>query len=135
MMSGNYGWNNGDASWSAKHGYGNFWASTPGSYVDSRYLYFSSTNVYPKGSSNKPYGFTLRRVAQPPLLKKTKTFNAQLCQFQTKKEAPGEALGEPSRTSIITFYFTKAFMSIAIPSLVTKNNRLIPFLCLSLLVR
>ena len=42
---------------------GNFWSSTPYAYINLYYLNFNSTNIYPKNGNNKPYGFSLRRVA------------------------------------------------------------------------
>ena len=62
MMSGILRWNSGNLY--DRGTYGNFWSSTPHSYTDSRYLYFGSTSVYPKGGSNKPLSFALRCVAQ-----------------------------------------------------------------------
>ena len=61
-MSGYYDWN-GNADWGVNNWRGRFWASTPYSYTDSRYLYFNSTGVLPKNVSNKPDGFPLRCVA------------------------------------------------------------------------
>ena len=62
--------------------YGSFWASMPLSYTDSRHLHFSSTFVIPKFGSNKPYGFTLRCVAQlfvPFLPELSAAFLFRLC--------------------------------------------------------
>ncbi|MBR3180837.1 hypothetical protein IKF63_02035, partial [Candidatus Saccharibacteria bacterium] len=64
MMSGRLNWYSGTLYYTGTTGY--FWASTPNSYINSRYLAFSSANVNPKNSYNKPYGFTLRCVAQNP---------------------------------------------------------------------
>ena len=62
MMSGTLFWVSGNLNSRGTYGY--FWASTPLSYANSRRLYFYSTNVNPKDGGYKPYGFTLRRVAQ-----------------------------------------------------------------------
>ena len=62
MMSGRFNWNNGTLYGSGT--YGGFWTSTPNSYIYSRYLSFSSADVYPKNYVNKPYGFPLRCVAR-----------------------------------------------------------------------
>ena len=62
MMSGYYWW--GSGSTDRKGEYGRFWTSTLDSYTNSRLLTFYSTNVGPKNTYNKAYGFTLRRVAQ-----------------------------------------------------------------------
>ena len=69
MMSGNLYWGSGNLYDRGTDGY--FWSSTPGSYTDSRSLYFYSTYINPKYGYRKPYGFTLRCVAfqsspQPP---------------------------------------------------------------------
>ncbi|MBR3180869.1 hypothetical protein IKF63_02200 [Candidatus Saccharibacteria bacterium] len=63
MLSGYYDWK-GNADWGVKNSYSRFWTSTPSSYTDSRYLYFNSTNVGPKGGLNKPGGLALRCVSR-----------------------------------------------------------------------
>ena len=62
MMSGYLFWGNGNLSTRGTYGY--FWSSTPGSYVGSRYLYLTSTNVGPKNGYGKSYGLSLRCVAR-----------------------------------------------------------------------
>ena len=62
MMSGYFAWSSG--GFNSRGANGNFWASTPYSYTDSRYLRFDSTTVYPKSGASKPYGLTLRCVAR-----------------------------------------------------------------------
>ena len=62
MMSGSLYWASGNLN--NRGTGGSFWASTPGSYTDSRYLDFYSTNVYPKRNYYKPSGLTLRCVAR-----------------------------------------------------------------------
>ena len=61
MLSGVLDWRSGSLSNRGTIGY--FWASTPYSYADSRYLYFHSTYVNTKANFNKPYGLALRCVA------------------------------------------------------------------------
>ena len=62
MMSGTLYWGSGGLSYRGTYGY--FWASTPYAYTNSHFLYFHSTNVYPKDGYYKPYGLTLRCVAR-----------------------------------------------------------------------
>ena len=64
MMSGDYIWHTGTLYGGGTHGF--FWASTLYSYTYSRGLYFDSSNVNPKNVSYKPYGMSLRCVAQNP---------------------------------------------------------------------
>ena len=62
ILSGYYNWVKGTAGY---RGYnGGYWASTPSNTSYARYLYFSSTNVYPQDGNNKVYGFTVRCVAR-----------------------------------------------------------------------
>ena len=61
MMSGNLYWVYGNPD--NRGTYGNFWASRPYSYTDSRLLVFGSTNVYSKSGYYKLGGFPLRCVA------------------------------------------------------------------------
>ena len=61
MLSGDLDWGSGLGS---RGTYGYFWSSTPYTYTNSRRLTFRSANVTPKGGDGKPYGFTLRCVAQ-----------------------------------------------------------------------
>ena len=55
------GYGNG-RSWSSRAGSGYFWSSTFGSARYARYLYFSSYGVYPQGTNNRYYGFSVRPV-------------------------------------------------------------------------
>ena len=62
MMSGYLHWGSGNLGVTGMGGY--FWSSTPYSHTGSRYLYLYSANVGPKNGYSKPYGYTLRCVAQ-----------------------------------------------------------------------
>ena len=62
MLSGYLRWSSGNLVSSGT--YGDFWASTLNSYINSQHLTFGSTNVYPKGNGNKPYGLSIRCVAR-----------------------------------------------------------------------
>ncbi|MBR3180650.1 hypothetical protein IKF63_01035, partial [Candidatus Saccharibacteria bacterium] len=66
MMSGDIHWYSGNLN--DRGTYGRFWTSSSNVYIHSRYLYFSSAGVNPMNSNLKPYGFPLRRVAQPSKL-------------------------------------------------------------------
>ena len=77
MMSGLLVWHSSNLFDRGTHGY--FWASTPTSYANSRYLYFNSTNVGPKNNDHKPSGFPLRCVAPVKLdYFKQKVYNKKI---------------------------------------------------------
>ncbi|MBR3180594.1 hypothetical protein IKF63_00750 [Candidatus Saccharibacteria bacterium] len=89
MMSGNFDWYSGNLS--GRGTYGNFWASTPDSYANSRLLHFYSAGVVPKYNDNKPYGLPLRCVALSSLFeRRQKQFSMTLANI--KKNLGGKTV-------------------------------------------
>ena len=61
-MSGYLFWSSGKLFYEGTYGF--FWTSTPRTYTNSRYLVFTSTNVYSQGNDHNPIGWSLRCVAR-----------------------------------------------------------------------